>query len=159
MKKSLLLLFIALSAFISFAMLPQNKTIDPTGTYILDNQAIIIEREPYGYAGLIQIITLPDNKILMSFVINKGAPTYISGIFTDTLNYINNQAIYTNPAVDTSCYISFVFAENGVTVKEKTANLNSGCGFGKGVVADGFFKKVSSVKPVLKDPRTGEELK
>jgi hypothetical protein len=159
MKKSLLVLYIALSAFISFAVLPQNKTIDPTGTYILDNQAIIIEREPYGYAGLIQVITLPDNKILMTFVINKGAPTYSSGKFADTLNYLNNQAVYTNPALDASCRITFSFSENGVTVKEKTTNLNSGCGFGKGVVAEGFYKKVSSVKPVLLDPQTGKELK
>jgi hypothetical protein len=159
MKRSLVLFSTIILASLSFAMIPQNKTIDPTGTYILDVKPIIIERETYGYAGLIQVNLLPGNKILMTFSINKGAPGYASGSFVDTLNYLNNHAIYKNPAADASCEISFAFTNDGVTVKEKSANLNSGCGFGHAVVADGFYKKVSSVKPILRNPGTGEELK
>jgi hypothetical protein len=160
MKKTFILLALTiLVSIISFAKLPQNKNIDPTGTYLLDNQAIVIERETYGYAGVILINTLPGNKILMTFRINKGAPGYAGGSFVDTLDYNNNKAVYTNHAIDASCQITFSFSENGVNVKEKTANPNAGCGFGKGVVADGFYKKVSSVKPILRNPVTGDELK
>lgn len=157
MKKLLtgLLLFAATAS----ALLAQQKVVDPTGTYILDNKPIIIEKETYGYAGLIQVNTLAEHKIIMTFSINKGAPSYNSGTFTDTLDYVNNQAVYTIPEVDKSCQISFTFTEKGVTVKEKAADLNSACGFGHAVVADGFFKKVSSTKPVLHNPGTGEELK
>jgi hypothetical protein len=159
MKKPLILLSILLLTALSFARMPQNKRIDPTGTYILDVQQIVIEREPYGYAGLIQVVSLPGNKILMTFSINKGAPSYSRGSFTDTLNYVNNRVVYKNPAADASCEITFTFTDSGITVKEKTTNLNSGCGFGKGIVADGFYKKVSSMKPALKNPRSGEILK
>jgi hypothetical protein len=141
------------------ALYAQPKAIDPTGIYMLDNKPIIIEKETYGYAGLIQVNKLPGNKILMTFTINKGAPSYNSGSFADTLNYLNDQAVYTNAGADTSCHITFKFTDSGVTVKEKTADLNSGCGFGHAVVADGFFKKVSSFVPELRNPKTGEKLK
>jgi hypothetical protein len=158
-RKIQILLYIVILAANCQVINAQNKAIDPTGTYILDNKPIIIEKETYGYAGLIQVKTLTGNKILMTFSINKGAPGYNSGSFIDTLIYLNNKAVYTIPEVDKSCQVSFTFTENGVTVKEKTADYNSGCGFGHAVVADGFFKKVSSVKPILRNPGTGEELK
>ena len=159
MKKPLILLSILLLAALSFARMPQNKRIDPTGTYLLDAQQVVIDREPYGDSGLIQVVSLPGNKIFMTFIFNKGAPSYSRGSFTDTLNYVNNRAVYKNPAADTTCEITFTFTDAGITVKEKTTHQNSGCGFGKGIVADGFYKKVSSTKPVLKNPRTGETIK
>jgi hypothetical protein len=159
MRILLKLFFFLLSALAGQFAFAQTKGIDPTGTYILDNKAIVIEKDTYGYAGLIQVRTLPENKILMTFTINKGAPTYHSGSFVDTLNFLNNQAVFTRPEVDASCQITFMFTESGVTVKEKAKDLNAACGFGHAVVADGYFKKVSSVVPVLRNPGTGEILK
>jgi hypothetical protein len=159
MKKILLLISVMIFSASIRAVTPYKLAVDPTGTYILDNKPIIIEKETYGYAGLIQVKSLPGNKILMTFTINKGAPSYNSGSFIDTLNYLNDQAVYTIPEADKSCRITFSFTDKGVTVKEKTDNPNSGCGFGHAVVADGFFKKVSSVVPELRNPGTGEILK
>ncbi|MEI6853620.1 MAG: hypothetical protein WCL06_12285 [Bacteroidota bacterium] len=159
MRIILKLFFLFISAFLGQFALGQNKGVNPTGTYILDNKAIVIEKETYGYAGLIQVKTLSENKILMTFTINKGAPSYNSGSFVDTLSYLNNQAIFTIPESDASCQITFMFTESGVTVKEKAKDLNTACGFGHAVVADGFFKKVSSLVPVLRNPGTGEILK
>ena len=54
--------------------------------------------------------------------------------------------------------MTFRFDSKGITVNEKTADYNSGCGFGHGVVASGRFRRVASRKPKLKDPLSGEPL-
>ncbi len=137
----------------------QNDIINPTGTYILQSETTKVGNEYYGYFGLIQVKNLSNKKIVMIFSINKGAPSYNSGMFVDTLHYQNNLATFTMPSVDASCSITFNFTAEGVTVKEKTKDFKSGCGFGHAVVADGYFKKVSSDTPVLRNPATDEVLK
>ena len=57
-----------------------------------------------------------------------------------------------------TCRMTFRFDSKGITVNEKTADYNSGCGFGHGVVASGRFRRVASRKPKLKDPLSGEPL-
>ncbi len=94
----------------------------------------------------------------MTFEVNKGAPSYNSGSFVDTLIYKNNKAIYTASEFDTTCKITFDFDKNGVSVKEETSDYNSGCGFGHGVVADGFYKRMSGKTPILTEPLTGEKI-
>lgn len=94
----------------------------------------------------------------MTFGVSKGAPSYNSGSFVDTLDYQNNKAIYTDPELDTTCKITFEFSTKGVVVKEETADFNSGCGFGHAVVADGFYQKISSKIPVLEDFLTGKKI-
>jgi hypothetical protein len=136
----------------------QNSYIEPTGTYELNN---IIEKkdgEIYGYFGQIQVKKINSEKIVMTFEVNKGAPSYNSGSFVDTLVYKANKAIFSDTEVDTTCKVIFNFDKRGITVREETANYNWGCGFGHGVVADGFYKKVSSKIPILTYPLTGEKL-
>jgi hypothetical protein len=140
-------------------MTKQIPYIDPTGTYDLDSKTTKKGNDTYGYFGQIQIKALSTSKIVMTFFVCKGAPSYNSGSFVDTLDYQDNKAIYTDPELDKSCAITFDFNEKNVTVKEKTDNYNFGCGFGHAVVADGIFKKTSSKVPLLKDPGTGQELK
>jgi hypothetical protein len=151
---SLLILWCFLNSMIS-----QNINIDPTGTYKLVSKITQKGADFYGYSGEIQVKVLSKNKIIMTFDVNKGAPTYNSGTFIDTLDYFNNKTIFKNPAADPSCEITFIFSNKGVTVKEKTKDFNCGCGFGHAVVADGFYSKKSAEIPVLKDPMTGEEIK
>ena len=136
----------------------QNTYIEPTGTYELNN---IIEKkdgEIYGYFGQIQVKKINSEKIIMTFEVNKGAPSYNSGSFVDTLVYKENKAIFRDTEVDSTCKVIFNFDKRGITVREETANCNWGCGFGHGVVADGFYKKVSSKIPILTYPLTGEKL-
>lgn len=133
--------------------------IDPTGTYKLDNKTKEKNREVYGYSGYIQVKKISNDKIVMTFEVNKGAPSYNSGSFVDTLTYKNNIALYTVPDdIDSTCKITFHFDKKGVTVVEETADYNSGCGFGHAVVANGFYKRTSSKTPILTEPLTGENL-
>tara|TARA_R110002020_G_scaffold176067_1_gene368161 strand:- start:352 stop:777 length:426 start_codon:yes stop_codon:yes gene_type:complete len=136
----------------------QDKYIDPTGTYDLESETRKDGGDIYGYFGQIQVKRLTEKQIVMTFMVNKGAPSYNSGSFVDTLAYKDNNAIYTAPGFDPSCKISFDFTENGVTVKEETDNYNFGCGFGHAVVADGFFKRTSSNEPELRHPMTDEKI-
>lgn len=133
--------------------------IDPTGTYELDNKTKEKKGEVYGYSGYIQVKKITNDKIVMTFEVNKGAPSYNSGSFVDTLAYQNNIALYTvADNIDSTCKITFHFEKKGVTVEEETADYNSGCGFGHAVVADGFYKRTSSKTPILMEPLTGEKL-
>ena len=134
------------------------KTMNPTGTYELGNFNPDLEKETTGYFGLIQVKRFAKNKIVMTFMINKGAPSFNSGSFVDTLEYKSDRAIYKNTEFDPSCEITFDFSVNGVTVKEKTDDYNSGCGFGHAVVANGFFQKTSYKKPILREPITDEPI-
>jgi hypothetical protein len=136
----------------------EDKYIDPTGTYNLESEYRKDGDDIYGYFGQIQVKRLTEKQILMTFMINKGAPNYNSGSFVDTLDYRIKEAIYVDIDLDPSCKITFDFTEKGVTVKEETDNYNFGCGFGHGVVADGFFKKTSSDEPELRHPLTDEKI-
>ena len=136
----------------------QNTYIDPTGTYDLDSKTKKKGGDIYGYFGEIQVKKLAKDRIVMTFEVNKGAPSYNSGSFVDTLIYKNNRVIHTDAESDTSCKITFDFDKKGVLVKEETEDFNSGCGFGHAVVADGFYKKTSGKVPVLTQPLTGEKL-
>ncbi len=131
----------------------QPSYVDPTGTYELESKTEIIGDDTYGYFGNIQVEKINKDKIVMAFMICKGAPSYNSGSFVDTLKYYRNSAIYTIPEIDPSCQIKFDFSKNGVVVKEKADNFNCGCGFGHAVIADGFFKKVSSSQPILENSK------
>lgn len=144
--------------FLSVASCKTKKinTINPTGTYELGNYNPDSEKETTEYFGLIQVELFTKNKIIMTFMVNKGAPSFNSGSFVDTLDYESGRAIYNNVEFDPSCEITFNFSAKGVTVKEKTDNYNSGCGFGHAVVADGFYKKTSSDNPILREPLTNE---
>jgi len=132
--------------------------IDPTGIYELDNKTEEKNGDVYGYSGHIQVKKITNDKIVMTFEVNKGAPSYNSGSFVDTLTYKNNIVLYTVPEdIDSTCKITFHFDKKGVIVKEETADYNSGCGFGHTVVADGFYKRTSNKTPILTEPLTGEK--
>ncbi len=130
--------------------------INPTGTYVLISKAKIVKGETYGYTGDIQVKVLSKSKIIVVLGVNMGAPAYNSGELFDTLKYANNTCVYNGDTNDPTCRITLKFSEHGINVKQKQVDLNSGCGFGHGVFADGFYKKKSSEVPVLRHPQTGE---
>lgn len=156
--RKILLLFASIIVLTGLVAQAQTKYIDPTGTYQLDSKTTKKGGDTYGYSGRIQVKKIGSDKIVMTFEVNKGAPSYNSGSFVDTLIYKDNRSIYTDPESDPTCKIFFDFGKKGVTVKEETADYNFGCGFGHAVVADGFYRRISNKTPILTEPTTGEEL-
>ena len=127
------------------------RFVNPTGSYKLDGKIRIKDGDTFGCFGDIDVKLIDSSKIAISFFICKGAPSYNLGSFLDTLAYQQNVAIYTTPEYDSTCRVIFSFREKGVTVEQFQADLNFGCGFGHGVFADGYYKKVSSKIPVIAD--------
>jgi hypothetical protein len=150
-KFSILFLFVILTMSTDGQVNKVSTSINPTGSYKLDSKTTIKHGDTYGYFGELKIKLLDSSKIAISFFVCKGAPSYNSGSFIDTLKYLNNKAVYRTPEDDTSCKITFCFSNKGVTVEQYQADLNFGCGFGHAVFADGFYKKTSSKIPVIDD--------
>lgn len=128
-----------------------NIIINPTGTYQLKAKTISKNGETYGYSGKIQIKQIKTDSIIMSFYVNKGAPSYNSGSFIDTLYYYNNCAYYTEVEFDDSCKITFTFDKKGIHVEEESTPAQFNCGFGWGVDVNGYFKKNDNKVPLIKD--------
>ena len=125
--------------------------INPTGSYRLDNKTTVKHGDTYGYFGQLKAKLLDNSKIAISFFSCKGAPSYNSGSFIDTLRYQNNEAVYKIPEDDSTCRITITFDSRGATIEQIQAKLNNGCGFGQGVFADGYYKKTSNKVPVITD--------
>lgn len=148
-----------LCALTTFACKVVQKQQSVSGTYELVSKTVKKGDDVYGYAGDIQVKELPNNRIVLSLFITKGAPSYNSGSFVDTMDLANNLAVYTNKEFDPSCKITLQFTVKGIQLKQESNHDYFECGFGNGVVAHGFFKRVSSEIPVIKDLATGEEWK
>jgi hypothetical protein len=142
---------IFISLLIAFTSCSSN-TIDPTGTYKLESETEIRNEDTYGYFGSIDVKKIESEKIVMSFFVCRGAPSYNMGMFLDTIDYINDKAVYTCDKLDSSCIINFYFSKKGIKVEEKTEDVSFGCGFGHGVQASGFYKVKSRKTPIIKDP-------
>jgi len=125
-----------------FFNLIKGQNINPAGYYSLDSKTTLQNGDTYGYFGSIKVKQIDSNRIFMEFYVCKGAPSYNSGSFEDTLLFKNGIAVHTTKD-DASCVITFNFnSAGGITVEEKTKDFNAGCGFGHAVVANGFYKKI-----------------
>ena len=133
--KNVILLFILLGTIAKGqTFYPAN----PSGYYSLDTKTTVKDGDTYGYFGNIKVKQVDSNRIFVDFYVCKGAPSYNSGSFQDTLLYKNGIAVHTTTE-DATCIITFNFnTSGGVTLEEKTKDLNNGCGFGHAVVANGF---------------------
>ncbi|MFI2744257.1 hypothetical protein ACG2LH_16095, partial [Zhouia sp. PK063] len=139
--KPIILISTAILSLIAFTH--QIDNIDPTGTYQLGHRVKNKSGAIQGYFGTIQVKKIAPEKIAVTFDVNKGAPSYNSGSFVDTLTYKNNTAVYGDCEFDASCKITFNFDTKGVKVKESTDDFNNGCGFGHAVIADGYYRCIS----------------
>jgi len=130
----------------------QTLFINPTGTYKLNSKATVKNGDTYGNFGEIRVKLLDSNNIVMSFFTCKGAPSYNSGSFIDTLTYYNNSCTYTDKE-DTAraCKVVFTFTKRQIDLKE-TANYDYGTCWGQGVVAFGSFRKPDNKNPLRKIP-------
>ena len=121
--------------------------INPAGYYSPDNKTKPENGDTYGYFGTIKIKLIDSGRIFVDFYVCKGAPSYNSGSFEDTLFYKSGIAVHST-TYDPTCVITFNFNSlNGVVVEEKAKDFNNGCGFGHAVVATGFYKKITEGLP------------
>lgn len=141
-------LVLLLSLLVSGLLPADNKTfIDPTGTYILKGD--VRDNKVISHSGEIRVKLLKPELLTICFFIDKGYPGYESGTFLDTLQYLDNEAVYTSG--DSACMLRFQFKFNGVELIH-IFSLNAGdCGFAPGVLTGAFFKKASSGVPVIQD--------
>jgi hypothetical protein len=123
-----------------------------SGTYTYNGNAVKKDGEIYGYYGEIRVKEISKGKIAMAFLICKGAPSYNSGSFVDTLWVRGREAVYKTEC-DSNCTLIFKFGQKGITVvhKDSDGDYNSSCCFGHAVVAHGFYRKTSSKIPIIKD--------
>jgi hypothetical protein len=119
----------------------QNKSLNPTGSYYRGDKR----------SGEVRVKLLDNNKIAITLLACVGKPSYNSGGFVDTLDYQNRKAIYKDLEDDSSCVITLKFSEVGIDIEQQQANLNWACGFGHGVDASGYYKKVSSKVPKIRN--------
>ncbi len=133
------------------------SNIDPNGVYNYQGKTYKKGGETYGYFGTIKVFRLDSSKILMSFYVCRGAPSYNSGSFVDTLNYINNEAVYVGDTESgqPACQVIFHFEQNGISAEMNAKDPNFGCGFGQGVDAQGYYRRKKRTIPakeeILKD--------
>lgn len=149
----LLLTPIFLVSIVSFGQKKQaTKVFSVTGTYRYDGETYRKGDDTYGYYGSIKVKQIGKGRIAMSFFICKGAKSYSSGSFLDTLVLNGSTAIYKTDC-DANCTLVFRFTKSGVITIHKDADgdYNSSCCFGHAVVADGYFRKTSSKTPIIKD--------
>ena len=131
---------------ISFAAKAQTGSvfINPAGYYSLDSKTTLKDGDTYGYFGTLKIKQVDSAHIVVDLYVCKGAPGYNSGTLQDTLLYKNGIAMHTTTE-DNTCVITFNFnTADGVEVEEKTKDTATGCGFGQGVKASGFYKRIVS---------------
>jgi hypothetical protein len=150
MTRNLFLSFSLLT--LRYAAIGQNKkfipSFNPTGSYKMGGKHFISHGEPFGYSGFIKVKLIQPGRIVVSLYATK-LPNGHDGSFVDTLLYSHHKAVYHHCESDTTCRITFDFTSKGVSVVQTQANLNDGCGFGQGVFADGYYKKVSARVPEI----------
>jgi hypothetical protein len=144
--------FFILFLFYSKFSFGQTNYIDPTGVYKLEGKTTKKNGETYGYFGDVKVIAIDKQRILVGFFVCKGAPSYNSGSFVDTLKYINNTAIYTgDPDADSTCKMTMIFGTKGINVTLETEDPNFACGFGHAVDSQGFYYRVKGKIPTKKE--------
>ena len=122
--------------------------VNPTGSYTFSGKTKRNKNNVYGYFGHTHVLLLDSSHILINFFICKGAPSYNSGSFIDTLEYTNNTAIYRGDRVsDSTCKLTLDFSNKGIGVQLFSENPNWACGFGHAVDAYGFFKRIRGKIP------------
>ena len=134
------------------SFITQTPSIDPTGTYKLVGEKTKKHGRIDGYRGEIRVSRIGADSVVLSLEVIKGAPGYNSGSVYDTLFYRNNQCVYTTPEYDSTCKMTFLFNKRGVQVSQESADMHSNCGFGGGVNANGFYRRISGKTPRFTEP-------
>lgn len=130
----------------------QTNYVDPTGSYTLKGKRL--KNGERANHGEVHVKLIDNSRLAISFYYNKGYPSYNSGSFVDTLDYVDHKAVYTfyepeRPGSD--CKLIFTFHRNKLNIKHEAEDYNYSCGFGMGVVVSGTMPKTSTRVPEIKD--------
>lgn len=119
----------------------------PTGLYGLGNEDEEKTPDTYGEFGNLAIREKGNNVIEFRLYVCNGAPSYHTGLLSDTAIITGNKAVYTADSTSRLCTITFYFYKQGVSVSQTDDGFDGSCGFGQGVSAGGFFKRKSYDTP------------
>jgi uncharacterized protein YecT (DUF1311 family) len=126
---------------------PANYSVSSTGYFELESTVVRKDGETWGRFGDIRVKRLTGNKLVLRLFVCRGAMGYHMGIITDTLEVKDNKAVYSTTEFDPSCRVVFRFYKRGIVVIHSADDYNNSCGFGQGVLADGFYKLKSAAVP------------
>ena len=129
-------LTISLLFTLSSVIMEKTTDFNPTGTYEYDHGN--------NGNGKVKVQKLSSDKIKVSIFVVGGEPSHNMGEFMKELKFKNGVAVYKSG----DCGLKFVFSSNAVKVIQTGWN----CGFGAGIMADGYYKKTSSQVPNMDDP-------
>jgi hypothetical protein len=137
MLKSLLSSVILLGNILFLSSSFQLKSIEfnPTGTYEYDNGE--------NGDGTVKVKKISADKIKVSLFVIGGPPSHNMGEFMKELKIKNGVANYKSG----DCALKFIFNVKAVKVVQSGWD----CGFGNGVAAGGYYKKISSKVPDMED--------
>ena len=113
----------------------ETKGFNPTGTYEYDNAE--------NGDGTVKVKKISADKIKVSLFVIGGPPSHNMGEFMKELKIKNGVANYKSG----DCALKFIFNAKAVKVVQSGWD----CGFGNGVAAGGYYKKISSKVPDMED--------
>ena len=113
----------------------ETKGFNPTGTYEYDNGE--------NGDGTVKVKKISADKIKVSLFVIGGPPSHNMGEFMKELKIKNGVANYKSG----DCALKFIFNVKAVKVVQSGWD----CGFGNGVAAGGYYKKISSKVPDMED--------
>jgi hypothetical protein len=108
---------------------------NPTGTYEYDNGE--------NGDGTVKVKKISADKIKVSLFVIGGPPSHNMGEFMEVIKIKNGVANYKSG----DCALKFIFNAKAVKVVQSGWD----CGFGNGVAAGGYYKKISSKVPDMED--------
>ena len=113
----------------------ETKGFNPTGTYEYDNGE--------NGDGTVKVKKISADKIKVSLFVIGGPPSHNMGEFMEVIKIKNGVANYKSG----DCALKFIFNAKAVKVVQSGWD----CGFGNGVAAGGYYKKISSKVPDMED--------
>jgi hypothetical protein len=119
--------------FLSSSFQSKSDVFNPTGTYEYDHGD--------NGDGTVKVQKISSDKILISIFVIGGPPSHNMGEFNKELKIKNGVASYKSG----DCGIKFTFNSKAV----KVIQTGFDCGFGNGVSANGYYKKISSKVPEM----------
>lgn len=136
MLKHSILFSLSILFTLSSFYLGKTTDLNPTGTYEYDHGN--------NGNGKVKVQKLSTDKIKVSIFVVGGEPSHNMGEFMNVLKIKNGTAIYKSG----DCGLKFVFTSKAV----KVIQTGWDCEFGAGIVADGYYKKISSKVPNMDEP-------
>jgi hypothetical protein len=137
MLKSLVSAFVLFGSilFLSTSFHWENVDFNPTGTYEYDHGD--------DGDGIVKVQKISSNKIKVSIFVVGGGPSHNMGEFMEIIKIKNGVAKYKSG----DCALKFIFNSKAV----KVVQTGWDCGFGNGIAAGGYYKKISSKVPDMEN--------